>query len=57
MEANISTAMPAPAREVWERSPGAYGILGIVFDGRLLSDHYLVEKEFDTLILKYKKGD
>lgn len=49
--------MPAPAREVRERSPSAYGIFGIVFDGRLLSDHYLVEKEFDTLILKHKKGD
>jgi len=49
--------MQAPTREVRERSPSANGILGIIFDGRLLSDHYLVEKEFDTLILKHKKGD
>jgi len=45
------------AREVQERSPSAYGTFGTVFDGRLLSYHYLVEKDFDKLVLEQKKGD
>ena len=49
--------MLAPAQELQERSPSAYGVFGTVFDGRLLSYHYLVEKEFDKLILEQKKGD
>jgi hypothetical protein len=37
-------------------SPSAYGVFGIVLDGRLLSYHYLVEKDFDKLIFEREKG-
>jgi L-amino acid N-acyltransferase YncA len=35
------------AKEVQERSPSPYGIFGIVLDGRLLSYHYLLAKDFE----------
>jgi GNAT superfamily N-acetyltransferase len=35
------------AREVQERSPSPYGVFGIVLDGRLLSYHYLLQKDFE----------
>jgi len=49
--------MLALAWELQERSPSAFGVFGTVFDGQLLSYHYLVDKEFDKLILEQKKGD
>lgn len=38
------------AREVQERSPSAYGVFGIVYEGKLLSYHYLQDKEFAALL-------
>jgi hypothetical protein len=49
--------MPAPAREVYERSPSAYGVFGIVLDGNFCAYHYLLQKDFDKLMLERNKGD
>jgi GNAT superfamily N-acetyltransferase len=38
------------AREVQETSPSAYGVFGIVLDGRLFSYHYLLPKDFEKLL-------
>jgi len=35
------------AKEVQEQSPSPYGVFGIVQDGRLLSYHYLLPKDFE----------
>lgn len=37
-------------REVQEQSPSAYGVFGIVYEGKLLSYHYIQDKEFDRLL-------
>jgi len=37
-------------QEVQERSPSAYGVFGIVYEGRLLSYYYLLDKDFDRLL-------
>lgn len=44
------------AREVQEQSPSAYGVFGIVLDGKLLSYQYLLEKDFDKLLQERSKG-
>jgi hypothetical protein len=36
---------------VQERSPSAYGVFGTVLDGRLLAYQYLLQKDFDKLLL------
>ncbi len=38
------------AKEVQERSPSPYGVFGIVLDGKLLSYHYLLSKDFEQRI-------
>lgn len=38
------------AREVQELSPSPYGVFGILYDGKLLSYHYLLPKDFDKLL-------
>ena len=38
------------AEEVQRRSPSAYGVFGVVLDGRLLSYHYLLGKDFAALV-------
>ncbi len=38
------------AREVQQSSPSPYGVFGIILDGRLLSYHYLLPKDFDKLL-------
>ena len=38
------------AAAVQARSPSAFGIFGVVFDGELLSYHYLLEKDLFTLL-------
>jgi len=48
--------MLAPAREVQERSPSAYGVFGTVLDGRLLAYQYLLQKDFDKLLLERNNG-
>jgi ribosomal protein S18 acetylase RimI-like enzyme len=40
----------ASGREVQERSPSAYGVFGLVYDGKLLSYHYIQDKEFDKFL-------
>ncbi len=37
------------AREVQEQSPSAYGVFGIVLDGKFLAHYYLAPKDFDKL--------
>jgi L-amino acid N-acyltransferase YncA len=37
------------ARDVQDRSPSPYGVFGIVLDGRLLSYHYLLPKDFEQV--------
>jgi ribosomal protein S18 acetylase RimI-like enzyme len=56
LEAASRRSIPARAlqltsgREVQERSPSAYGVFGIVYEGRLLSYHYIGDKEFAKLL-------
>jgi GNAT superfamily N-acetyltransferase len=38
------------AQEVHALSPSPYGVFGIVLDGKLLSYHYLLPKDFDRLL-------
>jgi len=45
------------AGEVHERSPSAYGVFGIVLDGSFFAYHYLLQKDFDKLMLERNKGD
>ena len=45
------------SREVQEQSPSAYGVFGVVLDGRFLAYYYLLPKDFDKLMLEHKKGD
>lgn len=40
---------PQSAQEVQETSPSAYGVFGVVFDGKLLAYHYLQRKDFEKL--------
>jgi hypothetical protein len=44
------------AQEVQERSPSAYGVFGMVLDGRWLAYYYLLPKDIDKLLLEHKKG-
>jgi len=44
------------AKEVQEQSPSAYGVFGTVLDGQLLAYQYLLEKDFDKLLLERGKG-
>jgi L-amino acid N-acyltransferase YncA len=44
------------AREVQEQSPSAYGVVGVVVDGRFLAYYYLLPKDFDKLMMEHKKG-
>jgi GNAT superfamily N-acetyltransferase len=44
------------AREVQERSPSAYGVFGTVLDGQLLAYQYLLQKDFEKLLLERNKG-
>lgn len=37
------------AQDVQENSPSPYGVFGIVMDGKLLTYHYLLRKDFDKL--------
>jgi len=37
-------------REVQERSPSPYGVFGIVYEGKLLSYHYIQDREFDKFL-------
>jgi hypothetical protein len=48
--------MLAPAREVRERSPSAYGVFGTDLGGRLLAYQYLLQKDFDKLLLERNNG-
>ncbi len=43
------------ADEVRGRSPSAYGVFGTVLDGRLLAYQYLLERDFDKLLLDRKR--
>ena len=45
------------AQEVQEQSPSAYGVFGTVLDGQLLAYQYLLQKDFDKLLLERSKGD
>jgi GNAT superfamily N-acetyltransferase len=45
------------AQEVQEQSPSAYGIFGTVLDGRLLAYQYLLQKDFERLLLERKNGN
>jgi len=45
------------AKEVQKKSPSAYGVFGTVLDGRLFAYHYLLQKDFDKLMLEQNKGD
>jgi hypothetical protein len=38
------------AQEVQALSPSPYGVFGIVLDGKLISYHYLLPKDFDRLL-------
>lgn len=40
----------ATAAEVQARSPSAFGVFGVVFDGDLLAYHYLLEKDLVALL-------
>jgi ribosomal protein S18 acetylase RimI-like enzyme len=40
----------ASGREVQERSPSAYGVFGLVYEGKLLSYHYVQDKDFGKLL-------
>jgi GNAT superfamily N-acetyltransferase len=40
------------AKELQERSPSPYGVFGIVLDGRLLSYHYLLPKDFEQRLAR-----
>jgi GNAT superfamily N-acetyltransferase len=44
------------ALEVQEQSPSAYGVFGTVLDGKLLAYQYLLQKDFDKLLLERNKG-
>ena len=44
------------AQEVQEKSPSAYGVFGTVLDGKLLAYQYLLQKDFDKLLLERNKG-
>jgi hypothetical protein len=50
-EKNIPTKVVEleSAQEVQEMSPSAYGVFGVVFDGKLLAHHYLQRKGFEKL--------
>ena len=43
------------AREVQELAPSAYGVFSIVYDGRLLSYHYLAEKELRKRLREHQR--
>jgi L-amino acid N-acyltransferase YncA len=45
------------AQEVQEQSPSAYGVFGTVLDGQLLAYQYLLQKDFEKLLLERSKGD
>jgi L-amino acid N-acyltransferase YncA len=45
------------AREVQEQSPSAYGVFGVVLDGRFIAYYYLLPKDFDKVMLEHKKGE
>jgi hypothetical protein len=45
------------AREVQEQSPSAYGVFGTVLDGKLLAYQYLLQKDFEKLLLERNKGN
>jgi len=45
------------AQEVREQSPSAYGVFGTVLDGKLLAYQYLLQKDFDKLLLERSKGN
>ncbi len=45
------------AQEVQEQSPTAYGVFGTVLDGQLLAYQYLLQKDFEKLLLERNKGD
>jgi GNAT superfamily N-acetyltransferase len=45
------------AQEVQEQSPSAYGVFGTVLDRKLLAYQYLLQKDFEKLILERNKGD
>jgi L-amino acid N-acyltransferase YncA len=45
------------AQEVQEQSPSAYGVFGTVLDGKLLAYQYLLQKDFDKLLLERNKGN
>lgn len=38
------------ASEVQTTAPSPYGVFGVVLDGKLLADHYLLQKDFDKLL-------
>ncbi len=44
------------AKEVQKQSPSAYGVFGTVLDGKLLAYQYLLEKDFDKLLLLREKS-
>jgi GNAT superfamily N-acetyltransferase len=45
------------AQEVQEQSPSAYGVFGTVLDGKLLAYQYLLQKDFEKLLLERNKGN
>ncbi len=45
------------AQEVQEQSPSAYGVFGTVLDGQLLAYQYLLQKDFEKLLLERNKGN
>jgi N-acetylglutamate synthase-like GNAT family acetyltransferase len=45
------------AHEVQEQSPSAYGVFGTVLDGQLLAYHYLLQKDFEKLLLEQNQGN
>lgn len=40
------------AKEVQAESPSPYGVFGTVLDGKLLAYHYLLQKDFDKLLVE-----
>ncbi len=41
--------------EMLERSPSAFGVFGVVLDGKLFSYHYLIEKEFTKRLQAFRR--
>lgn len=43
------------AHDVQTKSPSPYGVFGTVFNGKLLTYHYLQDKDYETLTVEHQK--